>query len=1683
MNEILIRILLLLGFVIGMTPAMAMESSGDISQKTKSKIPPKKTKPSEPLQEDEKREFKKFKFDEESNLSESSSQEKNIDNPKKTKASELPQGDEERPHKKTKYNDKVNFSEPSSLDTEITPLKKVSETANIVRPGDWVILNIHETLLKSGRPLKKKGIPDKKDDILLNLDPQIPVLLKNWQQSYPSTEGKKQIRVILITSHLDENNKVREHLTQLGYPPDIEIIFSPDDISTGMRLSTKGDTLAAIIAQEPLATKPNRIIMVDTDLENLESVRDALTQFNYSPNDRKIGPKVIKKNLFLFLKETGYKIYGNDSFPTILNDLTFIEHKAGGSGGVNVLQSPITGEKFTFKCLLDPKQMKEEILSDALYRSLDIAAPDFAVYDHVPENLQAFGKGPGPYRLAEFIEKDMTASSDKIIYQMRKNFVADAFLANWDIVIGDYKNVVMDKGGRLWRSDNGGALRYSALGYEKKGTPGWDPYRVNDLESMRNPVSNKAGSITYADLSDEDLKHQAQEILNRSDDLFKTLDEVTQAIQLDNPSEIKEMLRRRLDDLVSRFNLMSRNRKTSPLSLDEEKRQLAENVVKYSGVIGQLKARVGQESDDFEEKIKSMTGYLPEDQAQKIRNDLLKVPYTQTEAYLSTVMDNDLQALKGDSKEKITTFFKKYAQFKDKIDTRDQHYMNVLISALDAEKAPENREKAVFYHGTDPLTCFLWDIFSAYRSHLKNLDKNELTALRGIEEHFDSVLDVEQFIQIYENASISSKGPGEIDNYINAIINGSSVNYADLGLSVNPFLFGNDGNPTSCTYYLFYKVASVQATKQEALFNAFMNALGIPAEFQDYKDIFDQFYVQNNRPNSKLFQIFIAPQVLDSVAYMAVSGGSVLTINMDNQPYHGFAKILPEMRLSPEKINKLILDRATGKINKERTLNNLQGRLFLKPEIFHNPKFVTIKSYWRHEIPQETEESYLKKLNTQVSKDLSLWLQEHTEIRKNTLIEGTPALKKLYQQVYTGVTGLKYTEQEGKSLLPLAITRGDLDMIKKIFDKYPDINPNEEFPNTLYRRKFATKNISVLDIIPTDSPQSYEIIQFLIDKKLDLHSKTSDGQSLLFLAAKLGNIEFAEQLYLSAPDLFEKPFIRDNHGYSPLTYAVMNNKKDISNYLIQKVPTLKEGLFKLNKQGNNLLHIAIFTNNKNAVDLLVEIAPEHVKGPLAKDKNGRTPLFISLINNRKEICKLLIQKFPELREELLKVGKQGESLLHQIIEAKIIEANKKNIVELLIELAPELLIEPLVKKNNKTTPLHLAAKSGNKDLVEFLIQIAPQLLEEPLARGYQGQTPLHDAVDSGNKELVEFLLQKAPQLLTKPLVWNDYKDTPLHFTAKWGNEEMLELLIEKAPHLLGKPLVKDHRGDTPLHLAAQSGREKNVELFLQKAPQLLNDDLLKNNEGETPLHLATSKEIFKLLIEMAPQLLEKPIVKNNRGNTPFHLAAAYKNKEVIEFLVQEVPQLLNNDLLKNNDGNTPLHWGARNAHKEIVELLIEKLPQLLNNDLLKNKQGDTPLHLAAIFGEKEIIELLVQEVPQLLENNLLKNNNGDTPLHYAARFGKKEAVEFFLKKAPWLLDKQNMKNKNGNTPFHIAAGAPFHELTTNGYKEIIEVLVKYAPWLQLEKNNLGDTPLDMAKKNKDQNIINLLTEKETLDLF
>ncbi|EMO61788.1 ankyrin repeat protein [Leptospira borgpetersenii serovar Pomona str. 200901868] len=246
----------------------------------------------------------------------------------------------------------------------------------------------------------------------------------------------------------------------------------------------------------------------------------------------------------------------------------------------------------------------------------------------------------------------------------------------------------------------------------------------------------------------------------------------------------------------------------------------------------------------------------------------------------------------------------------------------------------------------------------------------------------------------------------------------------------------------------------------------------------------------------------------------------------------------------------------------------------------------------------------------------------------------------------------------------------------------------------------------------------------------------------------------------------------------------------------------------------------------------------------------------------------------------------------------------------------------------------------------------------------------------------------------------------------------------------------------PIHellKASAKGNIKKIESILKSAKVDINGydkdlDPYIGNEGEpvgppttegygfTALHWAVYKghfEAVQYLVEHGANVnAEKP---DEDVMTPIFYTGG--NEKIIRYLISQKADVFKKDYL----GCTLLYRSASVGRLDLLKMYID-----LKLDVNEpSNSSETPLHKASYRGYDKIVKLLLEngaKVNPLTKKLSNLSSGGDTPLHYAVLSGKLSTAKILLEHGA---DK-TIKDGDGKTPLDIAK--------KKGDKELIELL-------------------------------------------
>lgn len=187
-----------------------------------------------------------------------------------------------------------------------------------------------------------------------------------------------------------------------------------------------------------------------------------------------------------------------------------IQKTLGGSTGAQLAIDPSTGKQYVLKGGKSAAHIESESQADDLYRAAGVNVPQQQMHPSPegPKKVAEFIKGKTLQELKDTNTKQYEAAVEKV----KKNFVADALFANYDVVGMNLDNIVVGKGGKVFRVDNGGSLTFRAQGKTKDFGP-----EVKELDSLRNSSVNASSASVFGSLTNKDISTQITAILKRKD--------------------------------------------------------------------------------------------------------------------------------------------------------------------------------------------------------------------------------------------------------------------------------------------------------------------------------------------------------------------------------------------------------------------------------------------------------------------------------------------------------------------------------------------------------------------------------------------------------------------------------------------------------------------------------------------------------------------------------------------------------------------------------------------------------------------------------------------------------------------------------------------------------------------------------------------------------------------------------------------------------------------------------------------------------------------------------------------------------------------------------------------------------------------------------------------------------------
>ncbi|PIZ32537.1 MAG: hypothetical protein COY39_05290, partial [Alphaproteobacteria bacterium CG_4_10_14_0_8_um_filter_37_21] len=522
--------------------------------------------------------------------------------------------------------------------------------------------------------------------------------------------------------------------------------------------------------------------------------------------------------------------------------------------------------------------------------------------------------------------------------------------------------------------------------------------------------------------------------------------------------------------------------------------KLTHLTTKHINVLTEIKqAPKKQHIDEIKRRDRhaAQVGYSTENANKILVSNPTLPARTATDAYLSFALGNAYKP--GQDQKNVFLFLKDHStlskfyadEFSETSPTcgAEASYKCTLLKVMEKEREMQNW--FVFYHTLPGKLGFIYDIATEFRNILRLKGSDSMHSLRSLEKFFKGLADVDAFIED------ELKRQNKTDF---TAMNNYEGTFQEKGLSVNMTLFGNKEVDTSSSFHMFHANKTISPPNYERFLAALLSEFGI-LDTQKYFDLFDRYFgkvqkgddavvdgkiLNTETGDNHLLQIFIHPNVADSMVYLAGSLGKGLYQTLAEQKQ----KLLPsaflkQMRENPVAAHDSLKMSDVSDNEKGGGLHRLQARIFMKPELMTDDSKVKIIRYTKSEV----QKKYMAELKEMVREDLKAWITARYELQKNTLEnpeqegmdQALPPLQKVVRHM-DQAEGKLYKTKTPEELYGKFLLDDNLEGIKQILARNPDFDLLKEIKNPDY--KSTIENISPALLIG-NSPG---LIKYFINK-------------------------------------------------------------------------------------------------------------------------------------------------------------------------------------------------------------------------------------------------------------------------------------------------------------------------------------------------------------------------------------------------------------------------------------------------------------------------------------------------------------------------------------------------------------------------------------------------------------------------
>jgi SPP1 gp7 family putative phage head morphogenesis protein len=243
-------------------------------------------------------------------------------------------------------------------------------------------------------------------------------------------------------------------------------------------------------------------------------------------------------------------------FPESGEGLEVVGELGGSTGAVLVRDG--RGQLWVRKYGVSEVQVLHEHLAHALYRAVGVAAPESRVY--------VDGRGRA-YLLSEYVGdgrqlRELAGEALERAHEaLRRGFVMDALLENYDVVGLERDNILVRQDGTVVRVDNGGSFSTRAQGGPKSYTASLQSlWSLRGHRLLNGQVYRNAATEVFSEIGLDALLRQMDEVLEKRGAIERVLHHFESGLPEGVPQESLRVVRRNIGVLRERLRLLEQLR-------------------------------------------------------------------------------------------------------------------------------------------------------------------------------------------------------------------------------------------------------------------------------------------------------------------------------------------------------------------------------------------------------------------------------------------------------------------------------------------------------------------------------------------------------------------------------------------------------------------------------------------------------------------------------------------------------------------------------------------------------------------------------------------------------------------------------------------------------------------------------------------------------------------------------------------------------------------------------------------------------------------------------------------------------------------------------------------------------------------------------------------------------------------